>query len=55
MRTKWHFRNEPTPEISETPVFSLKSTRKPPMGHPDGGMFLMLIEHGIFKEVQGPL
>ena len=21
MRTKWHFRNEPTPEISETPVF----------------------------------
>ena len=25
MRTKWHFRNQPTPEFSESPVFSLKS------------------------------
>ena len=26
MRTKWHFKNEPTLEFSETPVFSPKST-----------------------------
>ena len=24
-RTKWHLRNQPTPEFSESPVFSLKS------------------------------
>ena len=36
MRTRWRFRNEPTPEFSETPVFfSLKSTWKLPMGHPN--------------------
>ena len=55
MRTKWHFRNEPTPEFSETPVFALKSTWKPPMGHPNVEVFLSQIEQEIFKEVQSPL
>ena len=55
MRTRWHFRNEPTPEFSETPVFSLKSTWKPPIGHPNVEVFLSQIEQEIFKEVQSPL
>ena len=55
MRTRWHFRNEPTPEFSETAVISLKSTWKPPMGHPNVEVFLSQIEQEIFKEVQSPL
>ena len=55
MITKWHFRNEPTLEFSETPVFSPKCTWKPPMGHPNFEVFLSQIEHEIFKEVQSPL
>ena len=31
----WHFRNEPSPAISEIPSFSPKSSRKPPRGHPN--------------------
>ena len=44
MRTRWHFRNETSPEFSETPVFSLKSTLKPPMGHPNVEVFFSQIE-----------
>ena len=55
MRTKWHFRNEPTPEFSETPAFSPKSTWKPSMGHPNVEVFLNQIIHDIFKEAQSPL
>ena len=55
MRTRWHFRNEPTPEFSETAVISLKSTWKPPMGHPNVEVFLSQIEQKNFKEVQSPL
>ena len=55
MITKWHFRNEPTSEFSETPVFSLKSTWKRSMGHPNVEVFLSQIEQEIFKEVQNPL
>ena len=55
MRTRWHFRNEPTPEFSESPAFSLKSTWKPPMGHPNIEVFLSQIQQEIFKEVQSPL
>ena len=55
MRARWHFRNEPTPEFSETPVLLLKSTWKPPMGHPNVDVFLSQIEQEIFKEVQSPL
>ena len=55
MRTRSHFRNKPTPEFSETPVFSLKSTWKRPMGHPNVEVFLSQVEQEIFKEVQSPL
>ena len=55
MRTRWHFRNEPTPEFCETLAFSLKCTWKPPMGHPNVEVFLRQIEEEIFKEVQSPL
>ena len=55
MRTKWHFRNEPTSEFSVTPVFSLKSTWKRPMDHPNVEVFLSQVEQKIFKEVQNPL
>ena len=55
MRTKWHFRNEPTPEFSRTPVFSPKPSWKPLMDHPNVKVFLGQIEHEIFKEVQSPL
>ena len=46
MRTKWHFRNEPTPAIGETRVFSPKSTLF---------YFLSEIEHEICKEIQSLL
>ena len=55
MRARWHFRNEPTPEFSETPVLLLKSTWKPSMDHPNVDVFLSQIEQEIFKEVQSPL
>ena len=55
MRTKWYFRNQPTPEFSESPVFSLKSIWKPPMDHPNVEVFLSQIKQEIFKEVQSPL
>ena len=45
MRTKWHFRNKPTLEFNETPVFSPKSTWKPPMDHPN-------VEHEIEHEIE---
>ena len=48
MGTKWHFRNEPTLEFSETPVFLPKSTWKRPMGYPNVEVFLSQIEHEIF-------
>ena len=38
-----------------TPVFSLKSTWKPFMVHPDVEVFLSQIEQKTFKVVQSPL
>ena len=55
MRIKCYFKNERTPEFSETPVFLLTSTWKPPMSHPNVEVFLSQIEQEIFKEVQSPL
>ena len=48
MRLKWHFRNEPTSEFSETPSFTPKSLWKPPKGHPSLEVFLSEIEKEIF-------
>ena len=44
MRTKWHFRNEPTPFLSESPAFRPKSTWKPPLRHPNIDVFLSQLE-----------
>ena len=55
MRTKWHLRNNPTPEFSEAPVFLPKSIWKPLMGQPNTEVFLCQLEHENFQEVQSPL
>ena len=55
MRTKWHLRNNPTREFSETPVFLPKSIWKPLMGQPNTEVFLCQLEHENFQEVQSPL
>ena len=34
VRTKWHFRNEPTPDFSNVPYVKSKSKWSPPEGHP---------------------
>ena len=49
MRTKWHFRNEPTPFFSVGPAFRPKSTWKPPFGHLNIYVFLSQLEKKIFK------
>ena len=49
MRTKLFFRNKPTPQFSEVPAFSPKSSWKPPRGHPNLEVFLSQLENEIFK------
>ena len=49
MCMKWFFRNEPTPQFSEVPAFSPKSSWKPPKGHPNLEVFLSQLENEIFK------
>ena len=34
VKTKWHFRNEPTLDFSNVPYFKHKSKWSPPKGHP---------------------
>ena len=48
MRLKWYFPNEPSSEFSETPLFTPKSSWKPPKGHPSLEVFLSEIEKVIF-------
>ena len=55
MRTKWHFRNEPTPFYSESPAFRPKSTWKPPLGHPNIEAFLSQLEKESFTLSEKPL
>ena len=49
MRTKWFFRNEPTPKDSEVPAFSPKFSCKPQKGHPNLEVFLSQLKNEIFK------
>ena len=44
MRTKWHFRNEPTPFFSESSALRPKSIWKQPLGHPNIEVFLSQLE-----------
>ena len=49
MRIKWHFRNESSDNFSEKPVFSTKSSWKPPLGHPNLKVFLSQVENELFE------
>ena len=49
MRLKWHFRNEPTPELSTTPAFNPKSTWKSPNGSPNLELSLSQVEKDLFE------
>ena len=53
MRCKWFFRNEPTEDFSEIPVFKIKSNWSPPKGHPALEMFLSQTEGDIFSLLPG--
>ena len=50
MRIKWNFRNEPSQNFSNVPVFSQKSSWKPPVGHPNLEVFLSQRESELIKE-----
>ena len=43
------FRNEATPELTDRPAFSSKSSWNPPTDHPNLEVFLSQIEHEIFQ------
>ena len=49
MHTKLIFRNQPTPQFSEVPTFSPKSSCKPPKGHPNLEVFLNQLENEVYK------
>ena len=49
VRTKWHFRNEPTPDFSNVPYVKSKSKWSPPKGHPAVENFLNKVENELFK------
>ena len=55
MRLKWYFRNDPTPDFSEKPSFTPKSSWKPPTRHPNHEVFLSELEKQIFKIVDSKL
>ena len=54
MRLKWHFRNEPSENFSETPAFKPKSTWKPPNGHACLEVFLSQVEKELLSASKGP-
>ena len=49
MHTKLIFRNQPTPQFSEVPTFSPKSSCKPPKGHSNLEVFLSQLENEVYK------
>ena len=51
MRTKWHFRNEPSENVSAIPAFRSKSSWKPPTGHPNLEVFLSSVEKELFEDI----
>ena len=54
MRIKWHFRNKPSDNFSETPSFSPKSSRKPLLGHSNLEVFLGQVENELFEITKEP-
>ena len=55
MHLKWYICNDPTPNFSEKPSFTPKSSWKPTTGHPNLGVFLSELEKQIFKIVDSKL
>ena len=55
VRIKWNFRYEPSQDFSETSAFRVKSSWKPPEGHPNLEVFLSKIEEELFKIIETPL
>ena len=55
MRMKTNFRNETSQDFSETPAFRVKSSWKPPKGHPNLEVFLRKIADELFKVIETPL
>ena len=49
VRTKWHFRNEPTPNFSNVTYVKFKSKWSPPKGHSAIELFLTKVENELFK------
>ena len=49
------FWNKPSPPFSEIPLLTPKSSWKPPRGHPNLEVFLIQLEHEIFKTCEKPL
>ena len=55
MRIKWHFQNEISEHFSEVPVFSPKSSRNPPQGHPNLEVYLSQVENELFSIADEPI
>ena len=54
MRIKWHFQNEISEHFSEVPVFSPKSSRNPPQGHPNFEVYLSQVGNELFSIADEP-
>ena len=50
MRYKWHFRNELSENVSETPAFRPKSVWKPPKGYASLEVFSSRLEKELFSD-----
>ena len=55
MRIKWNVRHEPWQDFGETPAFTVKSSWKPPKGHPNLEVLLSKIAKELFKVIETPL
>lgn len=55
MRTKWYFRNDPSPFFGESPAFRPKSIWKTSLGHLNLEGFLSQLEKEFFTLSQKPL
>ena len=57
MRIKLNLQNEPSQDFSEKTAFRMKSSWKPPIGHPNLEVFLRknFFEKELFKVIETPL
>ena len=52
MRIKWHFRNDPTLDVSEKPAFHTKSLWNPLKGDPHLIVFLSRVEEELSTVIE---